>query len=178
MTDNSIINSGTTVQGLSSGAAALPSGVHIARRIQTLNRMQLSIEECAQGLHSAWVDFQAAKQATDGDVKRLLSAGRIHILSALQSLHLIEEVVQVNREPLIHTYQCLSRCQGYMRKIERISNALLKQDRSPRQALTIEVLIRACPRASYQVENDLGGPIKKARDEIAKMAQPPKSGTA
>lgn len=178
MTDTSIINSSTTVEGLSPGAAALPSGIHIARRIQTLNRMQLSIEECAQGLHSAWIDFQAAQQATDGDIKRLISAGRIHILCALQSLHIIEEVVQVNREPLIHTYQCLSRCQGYMRKMARISHSLLQNEQSPRHALTLEALVRACPRASYQVENDLGGPIRKARDEIAKLAEPPPGLTA
>lgn len=152
--------------------ASLPSGAQIARRIQTLHRMQHSIEECAQYLHSAWSDFRAAQQATDGDVKRLLTAGRINILCALQSLHIIEEVVQVNREPLIHTYQCLCKCQSYMKKMERLTRGLLEKGHSPRHHWVLEALVRACPRASYQVENDLGGPIKKARDEIAKLAEP------
>jgi hypothetical protein len=178
MTDTPIVNSGLTKEGLPPGNASLPSGVQVARRIQTLNRMQHSIEECAQGLHSAWVDFQAAQQSTDGDVKRLVSAARIHILCALQSLHIIEEVVQVNREPLMHTYLCLSKCQAYMRKMERLSRGVLENERSPHRARALATLISACPRASYQVENDLGGPIKKARDEIAKLAQPPESLTA
>jgi hypothetical protein len=140
--------------------------------------MQHSIEECAEALHSAWVDFQAAQQAANGDVKRQVSAARIHILCALQSLHIIDEVIQVNRGPLIHTSLCLSKCQEYMRKMERISRGLLENEKSPHHSWALTALVRACPRASYQVENDLGGPIKKARDEIAKLAQPPETLTA
>ncbi len=177
MTDTSIIKSGTTAESPSPGAAALPSGIQIARRIQTLNRMQASIEECAQALRSAEIDFQAAQRATDGDIKRLISAGRLHVIAALHSLHIIEEFVEVNREPLSHTYECLTRCRKYINTMARISHALLQTDRSPRQASILEVLLRACPRACGQVNTELGGPIRKARDEIAKLAEPPSSPT-
>ena len=170
MADSPIVNSKVTQPETTTAQAVLPSGIQIARRIQTFNSMQHAIEACAEALHEAWKDFQAAQEAPEEELKRTISAARIHALHALTCLHPIESLIELNPEPLSNTYRRLIHCQESMRQIERVSRALLKNPTTPHLARALSALMGACPRASYDLENNLGGPIRKARDEIAALA--------
>ena len=172
MTDIPTVNSNTTPTGKTPPEAVLPSGILIARRIQTFNSMQRAIESSAEALHEAWKDFQAAQQAPQAELKRTISAARIHVLQALTCLHPIESLIELNPEPLRNTYRCLTNCQESMRQIERVSRALIKTPTTPHLSSALSALARACPRASFELENNLGGPIRKARDEIAQLTRP------
>lgn len=178
MADSPIMNSKTTSPAKAPDEAVLPSGIRVARRIQTFNSMLEAIELCAEALHEAWKDFQTAQQAEGTDLKKAMSAARIHVLHALTCLHPIESLIELNPEPLLSTYQCLTRCQESMRQIERVSRKLIKKQSTPHLERALGALTRACPRASLEIANNLGGPIAKARDEIADLARPGDAVTA
>lgn len=172
MTDGPITNPKTTPSTEPVAEAVLPSGIPIARRIQTFNMMQRAIETCARALHEAFNHFQAARHVPQEEVARQISTGRRHVLHALYSLHPIEELIEANPEPMNNTYRCLVSCQQAMRTIERVSYRLQTKPTTPHLQTALSALVRACPRASLEIENNLGGPIQKARDEIANLAHP------
>ena len=179
MTDPSMVqHSSSSPAPQHTGEPALPAEVPAIRRIQTLHVMMNSIESCSRALHVAHTKFQEAKTASDADMKQSVHAARQSVREALNHLHPINTLVHLGPNQVVHMAQCLNTVVAQMHKMDRISQALVQRDKFGHTTWALTALAMACPRTSYKLENDLGVPIRQARDKIAQMSVTPDALTA
>ena len=135
-------------------------------RIQTLRVMMKSIELYSRALHAAHIKFQEALSAQDTELKQTVQAARQRVQEAKGHLHPIETLVHLGPTKVAHIASCVNRVLIKIDQIDRVSRTLIESEQARHVDRALAALAMACPRTSYELENNLGGPIKQAQENI------------
>ena len=160
-------NNSPAQPGDSLAGEALPS---INRRLQTLQAMERSIVSSASCVDQARSEFQKAKTHSGDDLRSQVHSAKTRINEALDLLHGIEHLVELNPRQIARTSSSIIGMVEDIKQIQRVSRRLMGASDERHYPRALAALERRCEQVSKDLTTFVDEEVKTAQREIANAA--------
>jgi len=135
-----------------------------AERKETLETMRTRINAFAEQLYQAHTTFLGTKrlQAGSQEANASLFTAKQYVASALRELDSTRRLIELNPEQVSHIATPVLQASQRLSRIIKLTELLLRPEKTSHYNWALDILARECPRASYPLENSLNEPLKQS----------------